>query len=77
MSLKHQLCLTSVRVPELYTSIFGAGENPLVILSKCDTKHKVLHTISTELQHGRLNLLYVPRKSSSSDQVVFLQDADR
>ena len=47
VSLKHQLGHASPWVPELDPSVLGAAEDPLVIRSKCNTKHKVLNRLDT------------------------------
>ena len=42
MSLKHQLSLTSMRIPKLDPPILRARQHPIAILGQSHTEHKVL-----------------------------------
>lgn len=42
MALKHELCDTGDRVPELYTPVLGTREHPGAIRSESNTENKVL-----------------------------------
>jgi len=45
MSLKHQLRITSLGIPELHASVLGTREDPSTVRAERNTKHKVLVTL--------------------------------
>ena len=47
MSLQHELRDTSVRVPELDTTVFGTTQYPVTMWGKRNTEHKVIVTLKS------------------------------
>lgn len=42
VALKHHLCITGNRVPELNSTVLGTTHHPVSIRRKANTKHKIL-----------------------------------
>lgn len=51
MSLQHDLGVASPWVPELHTTILGAGHDPLRIGSKSNTEDEILKNVRVSLYH--------------------------
>lgn len=53
MSLQHELSDTSVGIPELNATVFGATQYPVAMWCECDTEHEILQYVSIKMSRGR------------------------